>query len=98
LNEEPMMKHLLAVAATLMACGFAHAEIVGVVQSPQGRIDLHDDKGPCAGQARQARFVPTAGEEVAGCWVTGGPVVMIVFFDADIARIPVAAITPPKAA
>ena len=86
----------LLVAACLLA-GAAHAEIIGTVDSDKGRIDLHDDKGSCVAEARRAEFTPPEkGEHVAGCWVAGGPFILVVFFDADIARIPVAAIQPPK--
>lgn len=92
------MKKILSAAALLAACGAASAGVIGTVDGPTGRIDLMDDVGPCVDGARQAMYVPTKGKSIGGCWVSGGPMVMIVFFDADIARIPVAAITPPKAA
>lgn len=92
-----MFKHTLALAACLLAAGTAPAAVVGFVESDNGRIDILDDRGPCAGAARHAVYVPRDGSPVGGCWVAGGAMLMIVFFDADIARIPVAAIAPARA-
>lgn len=90
---------LLALAAMPLAAqtsapaeGAAHE--VHVVQTAGGRIELHQDRGPCQRLARRAAYVPAKGEgeTVAGCWVGEGDVVAIVFFDGDIARVPVAAL------
>jgi hypothetical protein len=91
-----MKNHLLVVAAALLVSNAAHAAIVGTVESPDGRIDLFEEHGPCVGKALKAEFVPQKGEPVVGCWVAGGPFVMVVFLDADIAQIPTSAVVPPK--
>jgi hypothetical protein len=85
------------VSILLAATGACQAAVVGVVESPQGRIDLFDDHGQCVGKALKAEFIPEQGETVQGCWVVGGQVILVVFLDADIATIPVAMIAPPKA-
>lgn len=92
------MKTVFAAASLLLASAACQATVIGSVESPRGRIDLHDDEGACVGQALRAVYTPVQGKPVDGCWVTGGPVVMVVFFDADIARIPAAMIGAPKAA
>ena len=92
------MKGIVIAACCLLAAGAVSAKIMGTVDSETGRIDLHDEQGQCAGKALRAEYVPVEGEKIQGCWVTGGPFVLVVFLDADIARIPVAMIRPPTAA
>jgi hypothetical protein len=86
---------LHALAALLWSAA-ASAGVIGTVDMPTGRIDLLDDEGPCVGQALRAEYVPSEGATVGGCWVGGGPYVVVVFFDADIAQIPAVAIRAPK--
>lgn len=68
------------------------------VQTPQGRIELHQDRGPCQGHAKRAAYVAPNGESVGGCWITQGQVVGLVFLDGDVARIPIAALQKSLAA
>ena len=93
------MKRFVSMTAVLLAfCGAAQADVVGYVQSPEGRIDLHEDSGPCKAQAKRAEYVPVhGGEAVPGCWIAKGSFVGIVFMDGDIAQIPVAALQKPVA-
>jgi hypothetical protein len=92
-----MIRSLFVVAAVAFG-GAAHAGLVGSVDSPEGRIDLFEENGPCVGKALKAEFVPPKGrgDPVVGCWVAGGAFVLVVFMDADIAQIPAAAVVPPK--
>ena len=83
---------------TALATTAAQAEVVGYVQSPEGRIDLHEDRGPCKAEAKRAEYVPIqGGEAVTGCWISKGKVVGVVFLDGDVAQIPVAALMKPLA-
>lgn len=85
---------LLGVVIAAPADG---GRLLGYSESPQGRIDLFAEPGPCVGKARRASFAPAeGGAEVPGCWVPGAGVVLVVFFDGDIATLPAAAIAPAK--
>lgn len=90
------MRYLAAIAGLLTFN--AHAALLGSVALPMGNIDLFNDAGPCKAEALRAVYVPAVGDPVPGCWVRGGGLVFIVFFDADIARFPVSEIKPPKPA
>lgn len=85
---------LLALAATP-----AHAASVAFVVTPDGsRIELHDERGPCEGQALRAVHVTAAGHRTSGCWVLGDGNVTVLFLDGDLARIPVGALRKPAPA
>ena len=74
----------------------AHASVVGYVQAPEGRIELHEDRGLCKAEAKRAEYLPVkGGEAVPGCWISKGSFVGVVFLDGDIAQIPVAALQKP---
>lgn len=89
---------MLPLALSSMAAT-AHADVVGYVQTPQGRIEVHDDRGPCAGDAKKAVYVPMQGEDrITGCWVVRGTVVAVVFLDGDIAQVPVVYMQKPSPA
>jgi hypothetical protein len=63
---------------------------VQFVQTSTGRIKLHQERGHCQALAKSAIYVPDKGEPIQGCWLLRGPLVAIVFFDGDIAQVPVA--------
>ncbi len=73
----------------LLACAGSHAAVLAYVETPQGRIEVHDERGPCAGNAKRADFVAANGERTSGCWVVRGTVLAVVFLDGDIAQVPV---------
>jgi hypothetical protein len=90
------MNHRLAAFACLAILTVtAQADVVGTVKAEGGRIDLHNEPGICVADALRASYVPSRGEPVGGCWVTSNGVVLVVFLDGDIARIPVLAIKAP---
>jgi hypothetical protein len=74
----------------------AHAAVLGVVDTPAGRIELHDEAGPCKGEARRVEFLPPKGDAIPGCWKPVGAMLAVVFFDTDIASIPLAAVRKPE--
>jgi hypothetical protein len=91
------MKVATLALATLLATG-AQAAVLGYVQTPEGRIEVHDERGPCAGDAKKAVYVPVEGERITGCWVVRGTVVAVVFLDGDIAQVPVVFMQKPSPA
>lgn len=93
-----MNRSLLAVLA-ILAASAANAKIVGVVKDRTGAtIALHDDRGQvCVGDARRAEHVTAAGVVTNGCWaLANAEQVFVVFFDAEVATLPISAIKPPK--
>ena len=89
---------LILATAALTAAAASHAEVVAYVQTPQGRIEVHDDRGPCAGDAKRADFVAVNGDRISGCWVVRGAMVAVVFLDGDIAQVPVVFLQKPAPA
>ncbi|HLL09860.1 MAG TPA: hypothetical protein VK570_02300 [Rubrivivax sp.] len=92
------MKIAALILLTAAATSGARADVVGYVQTPQGRIEVHDDRGPCAGDAKRADFVAANGDRVSGCWVIRGAVVAVVFLDGDVAQVPVMHLQKPTPA
>lgn len=90
------MKRAICALLLLLFVGVTQAAVIGEVESSTGRIDLMDEAGPCVDGARAAAYVPRHGKTIPGCWVAGGSVVFVVFFDGDTARVPVSAVRPPK--
>lgn len=86
---KPWLALLLFFAAT------AQAAVVGFVQSPEGRVDLHDDIGVCVAGAKRAVYTPTTGDPIPGCWVFVRGVIHVAFFDGDTGQIPVQALKKP---
>ena len=84
------------IAVPLIARSVSPLEEAGTqvlfVQTPHGRIELHEERGICQKQARRAAFVPADGESVGGCWVEKGTMVGVVFLDGDFAAVPVEAL------
>ena len=92
------MKLAALILTTMAAATGAQAAVVGYVQTAQGRIEVHDDRGPCAGDAKRADFVAANGDRVSGCWVIRGVVVAVVFLDGDVAQVPVVHLQKPTPA
>lgn len=92
------MKVAALILCTVAAAAGAQAAVVGYVQSPQGRIEVHDERGPCAGDAKRADFVAANGDRISGCWVIRGGVVAVVFLDGDVAQVPVVFLQKPAPA
>lgn len=89
---------LMLSTVALLATASSHATVLGYVQTPQGRIEVHDERGPCAGDAKRADFVPVNGDRISGCWVVRGTVVAVVFLDGDVAQVPVVFLQKPAPA
>lgn len=87
-----LLSALLALAALPLSASPPQVSGTDVhfVQTDAGRIELHPDRGHCQSQAKRAAYVPVSGEQVAGCWITHGALVGIVFFDGDVAQVPIA--------
>lgn len=103
MTPRPALTALLAplVALTLLALAPqpARGAVIGFVQTPEGRIDLHDEQGSvCAGRALRAEFVAHDGTRIGGCWTASGVVAHVVFFDGDIAQVPLQALSKPQGA
>ena len=91
------MKSLLLCAA--LVCTSANAEIAGVVDDADGAtIELHKEAGPCVGGALLAGYRPANAVKptIGGCWKIVGKFVMVSFFDADRADIPISDVQLPK--
>ena len=92
------MKVAALILSTVAAAAGAQAAVVGYVETPQGRIEVHDELGPCAGDAKRADFVSVSGDRISGCWVIRGGVVAVVFLDGDVAQVPVVFLQKPAPA
>ena len=88
----------LGVALLMGSCDAARAEeILGSVSTPAGTIELYRERGVCAAPALSAAWLsPDRKERVPGCWKPGTDGHLnVVFFDADVARVPLSAVTKP---
>lgn len=75
----------------------ASAAVIGIAEPGDGSaVVFHDEAGPCVGGALRAEYRAKDGTNVPGCYVIRGAVALVVFFDTDMARVPVQAIQPPK--
>lgn len=76
----------------------AYAESVVVeARHPSGAvIQLHNETGPCVGNAKLATFIYPNKKKVQGCWKTDGVVVSVAWFDADGGAIPAKFFKPPE--
>lgn len=86
-----MIRHILP----LLIASPAQAAIIGVVPMEDARLLLHDEQRVCVGQARYAEYVARDGGKVGGCWVFGGGMIGIAFFDGDTGRVPVDRVKKP---
>ena len=91
-------KVALALVAMLLPL-LADAAVVAYVNASDGaRIELHDTREPCEGQALRAVHVTRSGERTTGCWLLRGAVVLVLFLDGDAATIPVGTLAKPAPA
>ncbi len=92
------MKALLLCVALLLLCVPASAGVMAYYQDQGGRFVLHNETGPVCveGAARRAEYVANDGTVTAGCWTVRGQVVVIVFFDTDVAAVPRDLFQKPK--
>ena len=91
------MKRAACIFLALIALS-AQSKVIGTTDDGGNRIDLHDERGPCEGDALRAEYVKSNGEVTAGCWISKGPMVYVVFLDADVARIPMQSVRKPVGA
>lgn len=92
------MRHsLLTLLLISSIATSAHSTVIQTVEAPDGRIDLHDESGPCVNAGLRAEFTDRkTGEKIAGCWVAvSKDLVQIAFLDGDIARVPTSAFKRP---
>lgn len=91
------MKDLLLILSLLALP--AHATLIGVLNHDNGRTDLFDDAGPCAGKALRAEFVPVEGKVITGCWVLegSGESIRVILLDARMSQFLLSDIKPAKA-
>jgi hypothetical protein len=81
----------------MLFCASANAEMLGKVEDQSATIELHSDKGICAGEARRALWVPKdTRTPVIGCWLFARDVFQVAFLDGDVAQIPMAAVKRPE--
>jgi hypothetical protein len=81
----------LLCAAVMAAAVPAQARVFGVAVSGDGaRIELHDQAGPCVGQARLAEHISRNGDKVPGCWLVAEGAVKVSFLDGERGTIPLA--------
>ena len=84
------------LTALVLAATSTQAATFAVAAAEDGsRIELHDEPGPCMGEARMAEWITKAGNVTPGCWLLGMGLVFVVFMDAEIARIPTGALKQP---
>ena len=57
-----------AALALLMAASAAQADVVAEFVEGDFRVELHEDAGPCVGEARWAVLMHGR-ERVPGCWI-----------------------------
>ena len=75
------------IAACLLALASAsNAAVIAEAVEGDLRLELHDEAGPCLGEARLAVYWQGK-ERIPGCWKLRPPVVTIVFLDGDLARV-----------
>ncbi len=80
---------LLSTAGLLLAATAADARVFAVATSGDGaRIELHDNVGPCFGQARLAEHIARNGDKVPGCWLVADGAVKVSFLDGERGNIP----------
>ena len=89
------MRTLLITLFALGATG-AYAQVIAEATSADGaRVVLHEDAGPCVGQARLAEYVPPSGPVVAGCWLATPSHITVAFLDGERGKVPVADLRRP---
>lgn len=95
---------VFVVLAMVLAviCAVAQAApggpVIGVVVADSGAsIEFAGEPGPCVGGALAANwFSPDRRLRIGGCWkLDGERGVQVAFFDGDVARVPMSAISKP---
>lgn len=77
-------------------CGPVYPAVIAEAPMGSGAIILlHDEPGPCRGEALLAEFID-AERTTPGCWVLRGTHVAIVFLDGDVGSIPKTALRQPR--
>lgn len=85
----------IAMCLTLTLAGAAQAAVIAVAVDGALRLELHDEAGPCVGEARLAVF-SDAQLRVPGCWVARDGAVHVAFLDGDHASVPVRLFRKPE--
>ena len=90
------MRQVLATLS-LFAASLSQASVIGVVHAGEEKVLLHDEQRVCTGAARAAEYVHKDNAITHGCYVLDvhGGFLFVVFFDAEIGRIPLSAIRKP---
>lgn len=77
------MRYLFAASLALASLSI-EAKAIAFAQSADGaRIVLHDDVGPCVGNAKLAEYIPLKGTHVQGCWLALSSSVTVAFLDGE---------------
>jgi hypothetical protein len=65
------------------------AKVIAFAQSADGaRIVLHDEAGPCVGNAKLAEHIAPDGTVVQGCWLALPTSVTVSFLDGERGTVP----------
>jgi hypothetical protein len=76
--------HYILAACLALAALSVDAKAIAFAQSADGaRIVLHDDAGPCVGNAKLAEYIPLDGKQVQGCWLALSGSVTVAFLDGE---------------
>ena len=81
----------------LLFLGSAQAAPILIATSQDGAsITLHDEAGPCLGEAKLAVWQSAdAKQRIPGCYKVGSQGVYVVFLDGDMATIPLQLLRKP---
>lgn len=91
---------IVAGIVLLLALWAQPASAALIAEAPMSSgavVLLHDEPGPCKGDALLAEFVDGS-HSVPGCWVDRGGHIAVVFLDGDVGAIPKTALRPPRKA
>ena len=85
-----------ALIVVALAALPVQAKVLAVAVSPDGaRVVLHDEAGPCVGEAKLAEHIAPNGDKVQGCWLGAPGIVNVSFLDGERGSIPVAHLRMP---
>ena len=89
------MRYVLLALLSLVITPL-QAKVLAVATSPDGaRVVLHDEAGPCVGEAKLAEHIAPNGDKVQGCWLAAPGIVNVSFLDGERGSIPVAHLQRP---